>query len=134
MNIPFYRLVEYLEDGHYLYQCLQCGKKIDVGLPYHSYEPRYCCYCGVEYKGFILPKKEDWIYVFPQKYEVLWFQIEESYDWDDGRLRWSENWRGCHSPHQAIKYLEEAKEENKRFNKHDWDKRKFRIIVKKKEK
>jgi len=132
MNIPFYRYVKYMDDGHELYQCLQCGRQLDVGAHYTMFDPKYCCYCGVEYKGFMLPKKTD--YISLPSYKVLWFQIEEAYDWEDGELRWSEDWRGHESPHQAIKYLAEAKVEKKHFNKHDWDKYKFRIVVKRKEK
>ena len=91
VNIPFYRHVKYLDDGHELYQCLQCGENIDVGLPYYCFSPRFCCYCGVEYKGAILPKKEDWVYGSKPKKEKLLFVIQEATVWEgdeDKEIEW----------------------------------------------
>jgi len=126
MNIPFYRFVKYRDDGHYLFQCLQCGEYLDTGN--FQFGPRFCCFCGVEYKGFILPKNIE--YISCPSEEKLYFQIEETYDWNDGELEWSQDWRGSFDPKQAIKYLKEAKEERKRD--HDGDKYKYRIITIKK--
>ncbi len=83
MNIPFYRYVEYLDDGHYLYQCLQCGEKIDVGNP--CFDPRFCWSCGVEYKGAILRKKEDWVYANKKSRGKVLFKIEFANIWPDDR-------------------------------------------------
>jgi hypothetical protein len=130
MNIPFYRYVEYLEDGHSLYQCLQCGTKIDVG---EWFQPNFCWDCGIKFKGMMLKKQTDYISL-PITTE-LWFQIQDAYDWgnEDG-LNWSDNWRGCNNSHQAIKYLNDLKKERKRDNRFpENNKWKFRIITKQKE-
>lgn len=89
MNIPFYRYVEYAEDGHYIYQCLQCGEKIDVGSP--CFDPRFCWSCGVEYKGAILRKKEDWVYGDKPKKAKLLFVVQEATVWADDKdkeIKW----------------------------------------------
>lgn len=133
MNIPFYRYVKYLDDGHELYQCLQCGEKIDVGLPYCSFSPRFCCYCGVEYQGAILPKKIAYI-SSNSKTTELYFQVESAYDWGDGvELHWNVSWRGSNSPQKVIKYLRDEKAEKakeQRYSDRGW---KFRITVSKKD-
>ncbi len=92
MNIPFFRQVEYLDDGHYLYQCLQCGEKIDVGDGWFS--PRFCWSCGVEYKGFILRKKEDWVYGAKPKKDKLLFVVQEATIWEGSESEEPE-WRFC---------------------------------------
>jgi hypothetical protein len=132
MGIPFYRLVEYLDDGHYLYQCLQCGEKIDVGDG--RFDPRFCCYCGVEYKGAIIPKRTDYISI--PATEELWFQIESALDWEDNdTLHWTEDWRGSHDPIQAVEYLKDARKEKEEDNqKLIPHKILFRITVKRKTK
>jgi hypothetical protein len=113
MSIPFYRYVEYLDDGHSLYQCLQCGTKIDVG---EWFEPNFCWDCGVKFKGMILRKQTDYISL-PITNE-LWFQIESGYDWGEGEgVHWGPTWRGHHNAHQAIKYLKKAREEREEENK-----------------
>jgi len=114
MNIPFYRCVGYFDDGHYLYECLHCGEKIDVGDG--NWSPIYCCYCGIEYKGKMLDKKTDYISI--PSAEELWFQVEHAYDWEDRKeLQWSSNWRGSHNSQKAIEMLNKAREEGKIYNK-----------------
>lgn len=134
MNIPFYRLVENMDDGHDLYECLKCGKRIDVGDS--PFLPRFCCYCGIEYKGAIPPKQTDWVYPAPST-KKLWFQVESAYDWgEEAELIWNDvSGTGTNNPLQAVKLLKEARaereEENERTIKGGW---KFRIITTKKEK
>ena len=133
MGIPFYRHVKYWDDGHDIFQCLQCGSEIDVGS---GYQPRFCSDCGVEYKGFILPKKYDYVSVLPTK--ELYFQVEGAYKWGDNpsetELRWTDSWPGCYDSAEAVKDLkrERAKrvEENKRDKNPGWV---FRITVIKKD-
>ena len=120
MSIPFYRLVEYKDDGHYIYQCLHCGGYVDIGHPYFAFEPRYCCFCGVEYKGFILPKKIDWINAV--KTDVLAFQLQEGHDWSDsGEIEWRNYGSPQKDPFREFKFMQEmrkqAEEEEKEKSK-----------------
>jgi hypothetical protein len=48
MNIPYYYNSGYDDDGVNIYTCLKCGDKIYVRS---HYQPNFCPYCGVEYKG-----------------------------------------------------------------------------------
>ena len=132
MNIPFLRLVEYRDDGHYVYQCLHCGEKIDVGE--WKFDPKYCCWCGVEYKGHILEKKLYHVWN-THKSGKLWFHVEWAYDWGDGdEPLWEKDWRKSDSPKVIIQYLKDAKaekaEENDRLERGEWL---FRVGVSKKE-
>ena len=52
MNIPYYYNSGYEDDGVEIYTCLQCGGGIGVR---GWYEPTFCSWCGVKYKG----KKEN---------------------------------------------------------------------------
>jgi len=132
LNIPFYRCVKYLEDGHYLYQCLHCGAEIDVGA--WRWSPRFCCYCGIEYKGAMLDKRTDYISI--PKTQKLFYQIESAINWEDGQeLQWSPNWRGSHNPYEVIQYLKDERafkeKESKSKKTNKWE---FRIRVIKKDK
>lgn len=48
MNIPYYYNSGYADDGVEIFTCLQCGDEIHVRS---YYKPKFCPYCGVEYKG-----------------------------------------------------------------------------------
>jgi len=110
MSIPFYRYVEYMEDGHYLYQCLQCGAEIDTGYHYLQYSPRFCCYCGVEYKGFILPKEKEYI-SRPGK-EKIEYYIEKGFQWSiEDEISWDGDWRKTSDYKVALKYLNDTRRE-----------------------
>lgn len=131
MNIPFYRFVRYLDDGHNIFQCLQCGEKVDVES---DYQPRFCSECGVEYKGFILPKKNEYVPVASKTTE-LYFQVESAYDWGDGEeLNWKLSWRGSNSSQEAIKHLKYERAERERDQKYHNNGWKFRITTKKQDK
>jgi hypothetical protein len=133
MSIPFYRYVEYWNDGHYIFQCLHCGEKIDVGSGYH---PRFCCDCGVEYKGFILPKKIDYVSLPTTSKKV--YAIERGIEWDDDspiddktKITWESTWMETDSPKQAVEFLRIEREKAKDPDeKPMWGKRKFRIVMK----
>ncbi len=119
MNIPFYRYVDYAEDGHYIYQCLQCGEKIDVGYVYYDFNPRFCFRCGVEYQGMILPRKEDWVYANSESRGKLLFKIEFSNIWSDDKenARWTTHSGGyCRNDVideiKKLRYWEEEKKKN----------------------
>jgi hypothetical protein len=135
MNIPFYRHIKYLDDGHELYQCLQCGEKIDVGE--WRFNPNYCCYCGVKYEGFILPKKTD--YVLQSSTQEPYFLIQDAWNWDDGtELRWDDTWRGSPDLKIAWKLLKDARvneEDDKkdRVMSKSNEGNKFRIVIAKME-
>jgi len=124
MNIPFYRYVEYLEDGHYLYQCLQCGEKIDVGEA--CFDPCFCWKCGVEYKGAILRKKEDWVYGKDNKREKLLFEIQKADIWSEDDLK-SPQWRVCNGGYDrkdAIDHMKDLRKWQEIDKKEDEERRK----------
>lgn len=110
MNYPFFRYIEYWDDGHEIYQCLNCGKKIDVGHHYSCFSPRYCCFCGVEYKGYMLPKKYEYIKVESTSEQFI-YQIMEGVKWDDddNDISWSNTWRKTNDPKLAVKYLKDQR-------------------------
>jgi len=128
MNIPFYRYVEYADDGHYIYQCLNCGKKIDVGYTHFSYNPRFCSFCGVEYKGFILPKNIK--YVSYQREEIKYI-IQKGWTNNFRDLEDWEDWITCDNLKIAIQCLKELRDYNKYDNKKSSGKWTERIILKK---
>ena len=135
MNIPFYRFVEYLDDGHNVYQCLKCGKEIDVGG--WQFAPNFCCYCGIRYEGFILPKNKDWVYAKNSRQEKNTYVIQEAYEWHTDIIkefsdRWSDTWRKNINPIEAFKMLVNARKEKLEQNKRDNNgKTIFRIVIKK---
>lgn len=116
MNIPFYRYVEYEDDGHYIYQCLNCGEKIDVGHNHFNYNPRFCSFCGVEYKGFVLPKEIEYV---RYNYERICYVIQTGIKLNnnDGEIDWQDSWRKTYDAKIAIKYLNDAKIEQEYDNK-----------------
>jgi len=115
MNYPFYRHVKYLDDGHELYQCLSCGEKIDVGAPYFCFSPSYCCFCGVQYKGCILPKKYDWVDIEPG--EEMVYIIQEGIVWEGNEdCNWDDCWMKTNNPFDAIENLKHQKEYRKEDN------------------
>ena len=104
MNIPFYRFVVYEDDGHQIYQCLHCGEKIDVG--HWPFDPSYCCWCGVQYKGFILPKNYE--YIGNKSQEETFYSVQEGFDWGDGSdMNWSDTNGGNFDYHKAWESLQD---------------------------
>jgi len=110
MNIPFYRHVKSDYDGHEIYQCLQCGTKIDVGD--WRFGPRFCCYCGIEYKGFILPKQYKYLKQGKEEIEITEYCVENAMQWDeDDEIKWDTSWRRSTDYKVAIKYLNDERKE-----------------------
>ena len=55
MSIPYYRVVEYIEDGVYSHQCLSCYTGISLfgcyTKKYGERELGYCPFCGIKFLG-----------------------------------------------------------------------------------
>jgi hypothetical protein len=116
MNIPFYRHVRDGDDGHVDYQCLHCNMYI-YSVSY--FDPKYCCYCGVEYKGYFLSKRKDWIY---RKYEKLVYFIQKKYIPSDGDNKygtWQNSSYEIESRKHAIRRLKERREDDKEKKKNE---------------
>ena len=123
MAIPFYRYVGYAEDGVYVYECLQCKTSLPVQLPYYAYSPRFCSYCGVEFGGFVLPKKEDWVDSI--KTEVLAFQLQAGHDYSmdkNGEIEWKNFGFPKTNLFQEFEYMKKMRkqsDEEEKNNKND---------------
>lgn len=50
MSIPFYRRAEYIDDGTYRYECLQCYQSVPIMGS--NYKLSYCPHCGIKFEGF----------------------------------------------------------------------------------
>ena len=53
MSIPFYRRAEYLDDGTYRYECLQCYQSVPIMGS--DYKLTYCPHCGIKFEGYRIP-------------------------------------------------------------------------------
>lgn len=110
MYIPFYRHVKYLDDGVDQYQCLYCGERINVET--FQFDPSYCCYCGIKYKGRMIHKKYEYINIKP--YEKIAFEIQERTMWgderDDNEDLWTETYQYYYSPFTTIEELKKLRD------------------------
>jgi len=90
MKIPYYRRSSYEDDGVDIYQCLHCGG--GTGVRTWKWDIKYCPYCGVIYKGFVLEQKYFYMSYYFSK--ILW-RIEVS-EWDIFDKKYGE-WKEEHT-------------------------------------
>ena len=121
MKIPFYRHVRYENDGHNIFQCLHCGEHLDtIGIEF-----LYCPYCGIQFKGMIFKKREEYI-KRPVTYKTLW-RVECTLLWDK---KDDENW-STYEMNSGLIVKEAVKRKREGIQEHNGDDGflwKFRIV------
>lgn len=61
MKVAKYRIVQYVDDGVYRYQCLSCKEMFDI----RSGPQNYCMNCGIKYEGKLTTRSAEiprWVY------------------------------------------------------------------------
>jgi len=80
MSIPYFRYVEYTDDGCGIDQCLSCYNKWEGRSGSHGW--KFCPYCGVEWKGKLECRQHyetAWLYRLKQQNQDKWDE------WDRNR-------------------------------------------------